>query len=190
MNSKTVRIVCLTALLTLAVPLGGHGAQIEGVRFDPYHEEDDVRIPLQGTALFRYMGIFKAYVGAIYHEENLALEEILGDRPKRLEVEYFHAIKGSDFGPVTDKFIARNLDAAALARIRPQITYHNALYRDVRPGDRYALTYIPGRGTELSLNGERLGVIPGAEFASALFAMWLGDNSMDDDFKRQLLGTP
>jgi hypothetical protein len=190
MNSKTVRIVWLTAMLALAMPLGGHGAQIEGVRFDPYHEEGNVRIPLQGTALFRYMGLFKAYAGAIYHEENLNLEEILSDRPKRLEVEYFHAIKGSDFGPVTDKFIARNLDAAALERIRPQVTYHNTLYRDVRPGDRYALTYIPGRGTELSLNGERLGVVPGAAFASALFAMWLGEKPMDAEFKRQLLGTP
>ncbi|MDA8138151.1 MAG: chalcone isomerase family protein [Desulfobacteraceae bacterium] len=66
--------------------------------------------------------------------------------------------------------------------------YHNSLYRDVKPGDRYALTYILGKGTQLSLNGTPLGLIPGAEFASALFAMWLGHNPMNEAFKEQLLG--
>ena len=49
-----------------------------------------------------------------------------------------------------------------------------ALYRDVKPGDRYALTYIPDEGTTLSLNGETLGSIPGDDFARAVFAIWLG----------------
>ena len=60
-------------------------------------------------------------------------------------------------------------------------------YRDVQPGDRYSLTYIPGRGTELALNGQPIGMIKGADFAAVIYAMWLGDKPMNKSFKRQLM---
>jgi hypothetical protein len=186
---NTMKFLLPAMVLALLVPVVAQGKVIENVQFDTAYEASGVRLALQGIGLFRYMKFIKAYVGALYHEEGLGPDDILGDRPKRLEIEYFHALKGEDFGKVTDRFMARNVDAETLGRIRPQVEYHNSLYRDVRPGDRYALTYIPGRGTELSLNGDALGVIPGAEFAAALFAMWLGADPMNEDFKRQLLGS-
>ena len=72
--------------------------------------------------------------------------------------------------------------------LRERIDYHNSLYVDVEPGDRYAITYVPGVGTELSLNGEALGVIEGEDFAAALFALWLGDKPLDKRFRANLLG--
>jgi hypothetical protein len=57
----------------------------------------------------------------------------------------------------------------------------------VEPGDRYTLTYAPGWGTELALNGEPLGRIAGPDFASAVFSIWLGDEPMDKPLKRRLL---
>jgi hypothetical protein len=62
-------------------------------------------------------------------------------------------------------------DAQTLEKLRPRIEKHNALYADVQPGDRYALTYVPGSGTELTLNGTPRGIIRGADFASAIFAI-------------------
>ena len=109
-------------------------------------------------------------------------------RLQRLEVEYFHALKGNDFGITTNKIIAKNTDSQTLNRIRPQIDYHNSLYEDVEPGDRYSLTYIPGIGTALALNGKTKGIIEGADFAAALFSMWLGKSPMNQSFKQQLLG--
>lgn len=188
MKTKPYMILWLVAIVGAALPYRVHGAEIEGVRFNEVYEAHGVRLPVQGTGLFRYMGIFKVYVGAIYYEEGLASDDILADKAKRLEVEYFHAIKSSDFEPVTDKIIAGNVDAQTLRRIKFQLGDSNSLYRDVWPGDRYALTYIPGRGTELTLNGTLLGVIEGADLASALFSMWFGKNPMSSSFKEQLLG--
>ena len=62
------------------------------------------------------------------------------DTAKRIELEYFRAIKGEDFGPATVKVIGKNVDAETLERLRPQIDYHNSLYEDVQPGDRYSLS--------------------------------------------------
>lgn len=179
-------------LILIAAWLAGgaaaQAAQIEGVRFADSYQAGDTRLVLKGTGLFRYLGFVKAYVGALYVHPDALEGDVLDDHAKRLEVEYFHAIEGRAFGPATDKTMAANLDAEALARLRPAIDRHNALYRDVLPGDRYALTYLPGRGTELALNGKPLGVIAGAEFAAAVFAMWLGPAPMNAAFKEQLLG--
>jgi hypothetical protein len=179
----------LSFLITVAVATNLYGAKIEGAYFDESYIVEDTKLKLRGTGLLRYLGFIKAYVGAFYLEENCTIDEALADRAKRIEVQYFQAIKGMDFGPATDKSIAKNVDPETFERLRPHIEYHNSLYVDVQPGDRYSLTYIPGRGTELALNGESQGIIEGAEFAAALFAIWIGQKPIDKSFKKQILGS-
>ena len=164
-----------------------NASEIEGIRFDDTFVAENTKLRLTGVGLLRYWG-FKAYVGAFYLEEGTAIDKFMSDTAKRIELEYFRSIKGKDFGPATNKSIAKNVDSKTFDRLRPQIEFHNSLYQDVRPGDRYSLTYVPGRGTELALNGESKGVIEGAEFAAAVFSIWLGPKPMNETFKKQLLG--
>jgi len=165
-------IIAIVLMITLAgVTPNVNGAEIEGVHSENTYETDGIQMKIQGTGMLRYLGFIKAHVGALYLEEGSVIKNVLSDKPKRLEVEYFHALKGEDFGVTTNKVIAKNTDTLTLEKIRPQINYHNSLYEDVQPGDRYSLTYIPGRGTELALNGKTKGIIKGADFASALFSM-------------------
>ena len=178
-------VMMVLSLLLLALPV--KAAEVAGVKFSETHVVDGKTLHIAGTGLLRYWG-FKAYTGALYLEKGVAVDEVLSDRAKRLELEYFRAIKGEDFGPATDKYIAKNVDATTYERLRPQIAYHNSLYEDVQPGDRYSLTYIPGRGTELALNGEPKGIIEGTEFAAAVFSIWLGSKPINDSFKNQILG--
>ena len=161
--------------------------EIEGIKFSETFKAEGKNLRLAGIGLLRYWG-FKAYAGALYLEEGASVDSVLSDTAKRIELEYFRAIKGKDFGPATDKSIFENVDAQTYERLRPQIDYHNSLYEDVQPGDRYSLTYIPGRGTELALNGEPKGIIEGAEFAQAVFSIWLGPKPISNSFKKQILG--
>jgi len=64
----------------------------------------------------------------------------------------------------------------------------NRLYRNVRPGDRYAITYIPGKGTTLELNGKVEGTVEGELFSKALFSIWIGKNPIDRDFRKKIMG--
>jgi hypothetical protein len=181
-------IWCLALALCLAfLTLPVQAAEIESTRFSKTYVADGKILRLTGAGLLRYWG-FKAYTGALYLEEGAPVDEVLSDRAKRIELEYFRAIKGDDFGPATHASIAKNVDAATYKRLRPQIEYHNSLYEDVQPGDRYSLTYIPGRGTELALNGEPKGIIEGSEFAAAVFSIWLGPKPINNSFKDQILG--
>lgn len=165
-------------------------AAISGVSFKDTVIEEDTRLSIRGSGLFRYLGFIKAYVGALYVEDGRPTEDVLSDTAKRLEIEYFHRIKGEDFGSVTTKLIARNTDPETFEKLLPRIEKLNQMYEDVEPGDRYSLTYIPGRGTELALNDEPKGVIEGADFASAVYAIWLGQNPISQSFRQQLLGLP
>jgi hypothetical protein len=176
----------LLAGLLVFSPAGA--AEIENVNFDKQVVVGNQALEMKGIGVLRYMRVIKAYAGALYTLPDLEPGDVLSDTPKRLEVSYFHSLKGKDFGPATYKGLAKSLDAVEIERLRPRIDFHNSLYVDVKPGDRYALTYIPGVGTELALNGQPMGVIEGADFAAAIFSLWLGDNPFDRRFKRSLLG--
>lgn len=175
-------------LSILLLPGNLQGAEIKNVVFEDAYRNGGITLPLRGTGLLKYLLFIEAYVAAFYLPEEVPTQEALGDHPKRLEIQYFHEIKAKDFASSTSKLIADNQDPATVIRIQPKIEQINALYDDVKPGDRYALTYIPGKGTELSLNGQPKGIILGREFSAALFSIWLGNKPIDKNLKKQLLG--
>lgn len=183
-NKHAVSIIVLSLLI---VPSAG-GTEVDNVVFDKKVVVGQQALEIKGAGVLRYLRFIKAYAGALYTQPGLAPEAVLSDTPKRLELEYFYALKGKDFGPATYKGLSQNVDAETIERLRPRIDYHNSLYVDVQPGDRYSLTYTPGVGTELALNGQPRGVIEGADFAAAIFSLWLGENPYDRQFKNALLG--
>lgn len=178
-------------LLATALVLAPHPAragEIEGVAFDERVRAGDTVLRLSGLGLLRYRFFFKAYVAALYLEPGTDASSALSDVPKRLEIHYFYGIRGPQFADAAEQLLERNLEPEQLARLRPRLDAFHALYQDVRPGDRYALTYVPGEGTELARNGVALGSAPGADFAAAYFSMWLGPDPLDDSLRTQLLG--
>jgi hypothetical protein len=198
-EGKSMKFKFMTFTMTLAslIMIGSvwhTGAQaslpkvVNDAEFSATFSRNDRVLPLRGAGLFRYMVWIKAYAGALYTPGDVPSDAILEDVPKRLEVEYFHAIRGKDFGPATNEGLRRNVDGPTVEMLREKIDYHNALYVDVSPGDRYALTYWPGQGTTLELNGEVLGRIEGADFAAAIFSIWLGPDPINPKFKKELLG--
>jgi hypothetical protein len=178
--------VAAFALLSLGTTMQP-SVQVEGVRFPSRQSWRGFELELQGAALLRYRVVFKGYVAALYLGREVRAEQALADVPRRIEIEYFWSIPADAFARSTSEWIARNADAATLARLREPLAKLNALYADVEPGDRYALTYVPGEGTELALNGAPLGVVEGAEFSSALFAIWLGEDPLDANLRERLL---
>jgi len=188
-HTATRRSICVAALLLalslLSPPVSA--LTVEKVTFADSVTIGVTPAPLRNAALLRYLKFIKAYVAALYLPEGVTAENVLSDVPKRLEINYLVSIKGPDFGKGAEPTLKLNQTPAELAKLRGRIDRINAIYRDVKPGDRYALTYLPGRGTELALNGTPLTVIEGADFAAAYFGIWLGRDSTDDNLKRDLL---
>jgi len=175
-------------VIALATNRLGGAAEIEGVRFADQVRSRDVTLQLRCVGLLRYKLVIKAYVAALYLGGGTDTDDVFADVPKRLELNYFWAIKGADFGKAGDEVLKRNVDEQTFTALRPRLERINGWYRDVKPGDRYSLTYLPGVGTQLALNGAEVGVIDGADFAKAYFRIWLGDDPIDGRFRDQLLG--
>jgi hypothetical protein len=58
----------------------------------------------------------------------------------------------------------------------------------MKSGDEAFMTYVPGTGTTLEINGKALGTIEGRDFARALMAVWLGDKPPDTNLRKGVLG--
>jgi len=181
------RIAALVVAATFFVAATAGAVEIEGVAFPDRRQLSGTLLRLIGVGLLRYRVIFRGYVAALYLGEQVTPERALEDVPRRLEIEYFWSIPAKGFAEATIRGITRNVDAETRLRLRSRIDEINALYEDVGPGDRYSLTYVPGNGTELALNGEARGVIEGADFSSALFSIWLGSDPLDPKLRDQLL---
>ncbi|MGE0679962.1 MAG: chalcone isomerase family protein [Candidatus Binatia bacterium] len=192
MLSRThkARVCCFVAVVWLFFPITATAAEIEGVAFADRYQAGNVPLVLHNVGLLRYRYFIKAYVAALYLGKGVRPEDVLTDAPKRLELHYFWSIKGPDFGKAADKILAQNFSAATIAPLRSRLERLHGWYENVQPGDRYALTYLPGIGTELTLNGAPKGIIAGADFAAVYFAIWLGEKPLDRSLKTQLLTRP
>lgn len=157
-----------------------------GESFERSVVEDGQRYALIGSGVFRYM-IWTAYAGAYYQLESETQPQPLSNTPRRLELAYFHAIDASDFAEATEKTLQDSLTLYEFTQIEEPLARLNQRYRDVVPGDRYLLSWN-GEQLRLALNGEVLFEEESAEFASAMFSIWLGERPLGDGFRDALLG--
>ncbi|QFU03317.1 hypothetical protein FIU83_16925 [Halomonas sp. THAF5a] len=186
------RVLLLLAALGAALPIVATASStpgpvvIEGARFPATLEVGERRYERIGHGLFRYM-IWDAYAGAYYQAAGYPRPAPQSDVPRRLELEYFHAIEAGDFAEATRERVRKALPGDEFTRLEPRLAAFNGRYRDVRPGDRYALGW-DGEALTLTLNGETLYSGGDPALANALFGIWLGDDPLGDDFRDALLG--
>lgn len=180
-------LMCLFTVFMLTLATPSSGMVVKDVAFNPRVELGSTTLQLHNAAVLRYMKLFDAYVAALYLPEEVHPSHVLSDVPKRLEISYLVSIKGKDFDKGARPTLERNLSPVEMRRLQDRIDRINAVYEDVKPGDRYSLTYVPGKGTELALNDRPLINIEGADFAAAYFGIWLGQEPIDQKLKRDLL---
>lgn len=182
--------VALPLILLAAAPAPAAAGPVEvgGARFAAGHVVGGEPLELRGASVLRWRSILKAYAAALYLPADVPSSDALADVPRRLEIEYFWALSAEDFGRAADALLRRSLDPERKAALRDRLDELHASFEDVEPGDRYALSYRPGIGTELAKNDRPLAVVPGADFAEAYFGLWLGPDPIDARLRDQLLG--
>ncbi len=162
--------------------------KVYGTFFDKKMIVSDYQLQLKGTALLRYLLFIEAYAGALYLPGDIGGDQALNDITRHLVLEYRVGIPAKKFGEATTIKIKESVSNEVYNRLAPKVDQLNRLYRNVNPGDRYTLTYIPEKGTTLAYNTIPLGTIEGVEFSKALFSIWIGENPIDEGFRDRLLG--
>ena len=177
-------LACLLCLATAPV-LAQQQVEVEGVTFPTRLEQHGQEYRLIGSGLFRYL-IWDAYAGAYYQASTAPQPAPQSDVPRRLELEYFHAIEAADFARVTQDTLRESL-GDDYQQIRRRVEAFSRQYRDIAPGDRYTLSW-DGETLGLALNGDRLFEDNDLPLANALFGIWLGDAPLGEGFRDALLG--
>lgn len=151
-------------------------------------DEDDTRFELVGQGAFRWKRLIHAYDASLHAGKDSAPATLLTGAPIRLEIHYRREFSAADIVSGGDALLRRNVTAAAWQSLQDRLAKLNRAYVDVKPGDRYTLTYVPGKGTTLRLNGNPLVTVEGADFAAAYFRIWLGEDPISPQLRDLLLG--
>ena len=193
LNVSTLKRFTLNSLLLftiwVAVPLWVlHGAAVDASKFPNHYLIGQDTLTLRGIGLVRELFFIKVVTVALYVQDGTPVEQALSDVGKRVEMESFRTIPADDFTREAEIALAENVPAATIDMLRPRVDQLHQAYEDLKPGDRYALTYLPNSGTQLELNGNPRVRIEGGDFAAAYFQVWLGDKPIHTKLKAQLLG--
>ena len=161
-------------------------ADLAGVRFVDQLTIAETPLRLHGMAVMKWKLLISVHASALWLPAGQT--DPLADVAKVFELHYFHDIAAADFRTATEESLVRSVGAATVTALRTRIDRFNALYQDMKDGQRYRLTYRPGIGTELAKDGVPLGTIEGADFAAAVFGIWLGPKAIDSGFRDRVLG--
>ncbi len=181
-------VLLLYSLILASTPATYSSAvTYKGITFQDKISASGEILSLHGIGLLKWKYLVNVYLVGLYKPAQLPVSEILKDFPKRLEYYFFLDMKASDFQDTGFELMARNVGNEKAKSLMGELKALNALYRDVKAGQRYTLTYLPGEGVEMALDGEILGLVRGAEFASAYFSIWLGPDPVSKNLKEGML---
>jgi Chalcone isomerase-like len=170
---KTLRILSLAVLLSYAA--GSRAAECLGVTMPDQFELDGKTLVLNGLgARLATMLKVKVYVAGLYLEDHShdAAAIIGSDQPRHLVLKFVRGVSKDEITDAwTDGFKKNAPDYASLAA---RVATLNDAMTDLADGSTLTFSYVPGRGTTVDIDGAQKATIAGADFASALIAIWLG----------------
>ena len=175
---------------SLGVPSAARAVTVAGLEIGDTVRVAGRTLPLRGAGV-RTRFLVKLYVAALYTDDataagpelaaadapmavRIAIRSDLVTRERMVEALYegFGKSTGGNLAPVRD-----GIDTALA--VMPE---------RLGAGDRIDLVYVPGTGTAVLREGRRLAVVEGLAFKEALFGIWLSDDPVQLQMKRDLLG--
>ena len=192
MGTRGARRVMLAALLVAAPALG---AELEGVKLEDRVQAGGQTLQLNGIGL-RKRAFFKVYVAGLYLPERTgSAAQAMGARgPKRMTLVMLRDVGAGQFAGSLLDGLRDNHSEAELARIKPQVDELLGTIRrigEAKEGMVIVLEHAPNPGTTMTVNGAPQGEpIAGEELFRALLRIWLGENPVQEDLKKALLGQP
>ena len=180
----------LVLLLLLSIATTSHANSADRLReaaFAERQQQAGTTLERKNQALLTYLWA-DVYSAAYYTEAGTSPQQASGQKAnQRLELYYYRDIARADVIKAAWVTLERQHPAARLDALRPMIDALHASFRDIRPGDRYALSYAPGAGLILEINGSRAFHSDSDELASAYLGIWLAPNGLSDELREQLL---
>ena len=169
------------------------GVELAGVKYEPTAQVANTRLQLNGAGV-RYKLVIKVYTAGLYLQGKAATPEavLAAPGPKRLQITMLRDIDGNELGKLFTRGMQDNATREEFAKSIPGTIKMGEIFatrRKLNAGESFAVDFVPGAGTVISVNGKTAAEpIKEPEFFSALMHIWLGKNPADAQLKDALLG--
>lgn len=182
MNANRLRTIGLALALTSTPALARHGGEAA------VELPDGRELHLNGRALQQVL-FLKLYRVELFLEQptRSAAHALKSDQVKRLRLECLRDLPRGQVTKALREGIARVAPGRA-DELADRVELLTSRLPEVRKNDELVMTYYPGKGTVLESDDGGRTVIPGKDFADALFGIWLSPNTDAPKVRRGLLG--
>jgi hypothetical protein len=174
-------------LLLLAFPL--HAAEVAGVKLEDKAQVGNADLTLTGAGLRKRL-FFQVYAIGLYVRDPKA-DPVSQPGPKRVHIHMLRDVGAEQFTEALAEGIKANHAEAEAKALEPRVRELGAIMaqlRQAKQGMAIALDWT-GSETVLVVDGKSAGApIQGEDFYRALLRIWLGENPVQEDLKKALLG--
>ena len=147
-------------------------------------------LKLNGSAIRTIFGIKIYQVGLYVTRPTKDEDVIFGDRAKkRIQIRMLREVKGKKFEATIRKNIAKNFSPAEKEMFSDQNERFLECFVSKIMADESVvdIDFLPGEGTEVLVDGERIDLIPGDDYYHALLRLWIG-KPLQESIKHGLMG--
>jgi len=148
-------------------------------------------LSLNGAGI-RTKFFFDIYVGALYVTQPglKTTEAVLANtEAKRISMHFLYdEVSKEKLNTGWQDGFELNQDEAQMKKLKQRLNQFKALFITVKKGGVIEIDYIPGKGTQVTINTVVKGNIAGNDFHQALMKVWLGNEPADWGLKDALLG--
>ena len=165
-------------------------AEVAGIKIP----DEDQRLILNGAGL-RKRAFFQVYVIGLYLPEKkaVAADAIGAPGAKRVAIHMLRDVGAEQFSDAILDGMKDNHSEADMKALEPrakQLAANLAEMKEAKKGMRITLDWLPGEGTQATVEGKPAGApIAGEDFYRGLLRIWLGEKPVQDDLKKALLGS-
>lgn len=189
MIRKATMIIFLAAVMLLPGSFVG-AVTVKGVTFPDTATIGGRECRLNGVGVRKKI-VISVYLGALYlgTPTGDAATAIAADEPKRIVMHFVYSKVGAEAIREAWRDGFADNSAATLPQLNERLERFNGWFdAELLKGQQVVLTYLPGQGTEVTVQGKVRGVIEGADFMRALWSVWLGKKPADGGLKKGMLG--
>jgi len=179
----------LLLLIAFSAAFPAAGAEVAGVNIP----DTDQQLVLNGAGL-RKRAFFQVYaIGLYLPEKQAAAADAIGAAgAKRVAIYMLRDVGAEQFAGALTDGMKDNVSEAEMKAFEPRLKQLVAIMaemKEAKKGLRITLDWLPAGGTQVTVDGKAAGTpIPGDDFYRALLKIWLGENPVQADLKKALLG--
>jgi len=180
-------------VLALACTLSARAVEVSGVKLDDTATVGGKSLVLNGAGM-RQIFVIKAYAAALYvtDKKTSSADVQALTTPRRITLAIQREINSDEFGQLFITSMNKNSTKEEKAKVVNQTVKFGEMFASmdkVKKGDIITLDWVPGTGTVSGLNGKQIGeALPDIAFYNAVLRIWIGENPVQSDLKRALLG--